>query len=266
MQTWCLIADIHTGSPVGLNPYPTNIIQEKLLDRYIDAIGWFDDRPDVVCCVGDISEGIDPKLDVEDPSIASQFIKASELLAMWRPKSEYIIITGTKTHTHVMHQELEPLLIAQIENTHRKLYNEEIKVTVRRKLNTTINDYFFFSCRHFINTSIIFHGRTTPVVRAQMWDILNGALKAFQEESPVRWPDLLAFGHAHYYDFHRNAWGATLVLPSWKAKGDKFGDEICSGHIDLGVTKIQIGDTREDGWTEETKLYNAGVVSRLESR
>ena len=95
MQRWCLIADLHSGSPVGLSVTPKNPIQAGLLNRYLDAIHWFGDRPDVVLCDGDVTEGIDPKLDVDDPSIISQFANAAQLLAMWHPKNEYIIITGT---------------------------------------------------------------------------------------------------------------------------------------------------------------------------
>jgi hypothetical protein len=266
MQTWCFVADIHCGSPVGLSPTPKNPVQAGLLNRYLDAIDWFGERPDVVVCVGDVSEGIDPKLDIDDPSIASQFLKAAELLAMWKPTTEYIIITGTKTHTHVLHQELEKLLIDIIKQKHWDLYRKEIEVTVHRKLNTRINDWFFLSARHFINSSSIPHGRVTPIVRSQMWGILNAALKSFQEEGPLEWPDLLVFGHVHYYDFHKNAWGATLVVPCFKGIGDKFGDELCDGSVNLGVSKIVIEDTREEGWKEDTRLYNASVVSRVESR
>jgi hypothetical protein len=266
MQRWALCADLHTGSPTGLSYTPRNAVQVGLLNRYNDAISWFGERPDVLLVDGDVVEGVDPKLEIDDPAIASQFLNSIKLITMWRPKTEYIIITGTKTHTHVMQQELEPLFVSLLENEHRKQYGEDIKVTVKRKLNTLINDWFLLSARHFVSSSTVYYSRSTAPVKSQMWSVLNSAIKAYENESPVKWPNLLVFGHTHYYDFHENAWGATLVLPSWKALGDKYGEEICDGHVDLGAFKLEVSDTEEEGWSWDKRLYYAGVAPRMESR
>ena len=265
MQRWCLVADLHSGSPVGLTPTPTNPVQAGLLNRYIDAILWFGDRPDVLLCLGDPTEGVDPKLDIDDYSIVSQFTKSAELLAMWKPKRKYVVITGTKTHTHVQNQELEGVLISMIKQKHWDLYREETEVEIFRKFNTWINGWFNLSCRHHINSSMIPHGRATAALRAKLWSILNAALKAQLEKTELSYPHLIVFGHTHYYMYVEDAWSAAMILGSWKGLGDKYGDEICTGSVQLSATKLTIHDTENEGWEQRTRRYYAGVVSRMEN-
>ena len=95
---------------------------------------------------------------------------------------------------------------------------------------------------------------------------MNAALSSYQEEKPVKYPDLLVFGHTHYYQKTENAWGDTVILPSWKAIGDKFGDEICDGHIDIGLGASFHSDEDIKRWHWDKRLYLANVVTRTESR
>jgi hypothetical protein len=266
---WVWIADLHTGSPVGLTPDPNNPFQTALLDRYIDAINWFQTnyrKPDVVVVVGDPTEGVDRKLDVDDPDIVSQQKKSAEVICMQEAQEEYIIITGTKVHTHLEDQEIEENLADKIKLKSLELYGHVPKVTVRRKLKTTINGWFTAEARHFISRSIIPHGRATAQIRTQMWNIMNAALAASVSDEPIEYPDLLVFGHTHYYQEAANAWGRTVILPSWKAIGDKFGDEICDGHIDVGLVGTFFSNEDEKQWHMKERLYLASVVSRTESR
>jgi hypothetical protein len=265
-QRWAWMADTHSGSPVGLTPYPNNPIQRELYLKYEDAIKWFGEAPDVVVAVGDITEGVDPKLDVEDMKIVSQFEKSAELLAKWKAKKEYILVRGTRVHVSVQFQELEEIATAIIKNKCQEKYGIIPKVTIHSKLKTTINNWFLVEARHFIGASVIPHGRSTAPMRSQMWNILNAALKSYEDEAPVHWPQLLVFAHTHYYNYTDNAWGATMILPAWKALGDKFGDEICDGHVDLGIVKTIIEGEDTKKWTKDVRLYNAGVVSRTEHR
>ena len=268
-KRWVWIADLHGGSPVGLTNYPTNPFQEALYERYLDSISWFYEnygQPDVCVVVGDPTEGVDQKLDIEDHSILSQYQHAAECICRWNASEEYIIITGTKVHTHLQHQQLEEILSDKIKLVCQELYGTTPIVSVRRKLTTTINSWFSVQARHFISRSVIPHGRFTAQARSQMWEILNSAMKSAQSSTPAKWSDLLMFGHAHYYSHTDNGFGETVILPSWKAIGDKFGDEICDGHIDLGCVGTFISDEDEKQWLLRKRIYMANVISRTENR
>ena len=271
-QVWCLLADLHCGSPNGLNPQPESELQEKLLRRYEDAILWFGPPPDVVVAVGDVTEGIDPRWLAElgapggETSYPKQFVQSAEILSMWKAKREYILVSGTQAHSGVSHQSFEPAVATALQAVIYQQSGDMPQVSVRRKLKTTINDWFFLEARHFINRSVIFHGRNTAPARSQMWNILNSALSAYEKGRPIRWPDLLVFGHTHYYTYQENPWVATKILPSWKASGDKYGDELMDGHIDLGVFKLVVGPTKEESWGKSVRIYQASLVDRVESR
>ena len=268
-QRWIWIADLHGGSPVGLTPYPTNEFQQALLKRYDDSIAWYYanyGQPHVCVVVGDPTEGVDQKLDIQDHSIISQYQNAAEAICLWNASEEYIIITGTKVHTHLQHQQLEEILADKIKLVSQDWYGTTPIVSVRRKLKTRVNSWFEVQARHFISRSVIPHGRFTAPARSQMWEIMNSALRSFNKKEPAKWADLLMFGHAHYYTRTDNGYGETVILPSWKAIGDKFGDEICDGHIDIGCVGTFISDEDEKQWILRKRLYEASVISRTENR
>ena len=261
-----IIGDTHTGSPVGLTTAPRNEIQRQVLDRYVDALSWFGDRPEFVVHMGDMTEGVDSKLDIDSPQITEQYSVAAETIVMAGAQKEYFLIRGTPTHASVNNQHLEELAVYSIKEKHREIYDEDVEVTLKNKLNVTFNDWFCLSARHFIGASSIPHGRATAPTRSQMWNILNSALRSQEKKEPAKWPDLLVFGHVHYYQFVQNAWGSVLVVPSFKALGDHYGDTKCDGHVDMGMVRIEIGDTEEEGWDIHRRLYNCSVVSRMEHR
>jgi len=265
-QTWALISDTHCGSPVGLTPYPQNPIQKRIFETWIDCIGWFGKRPDVVVHLGDISEGVNIKLDIDDSRLVSQYEKSVTSLVMWGAVREYILLTGTRIHTHLQEQQLEEFAASMIREKHREIWNENVQVTILRKLNTRINGWFHMQGRHKVSRSIIPHGRATGPLRSLMWEVLNKALKAHYEKTGAKWADLLIWGHVHYYLFAQNSWGSVMTLPGWKAYGDKYGDEECDGSIDIGVIRLIIGETEEEGWSHQARTYHAAMVSRLVDR
>ena len=278
-KTWAITADLQCGLHVGLSPEPKNIIQERLLRRWEDAIAWFGRKPNVLLVVGDITQGVDPRwlanLNNEDlftgvtggdTQVPEQIQKAARLLAMWDAVDEYILVTGTRSHSTVAYQNLEPLVATALEAEIFKTSGKIPKVSVRRKLKTKINDWFILEARHFIGRSVIPHGRSTAPTRSQMWNVLNAAIKSYEEEKPIEYPQILIFAHVHYYNYTENAWGATLICPSWQALGDPYGDEMMDGHVDLGVVKLVVGPDKESSWGKATRLYSASLISRMESR
>jgi hypothetical protein len=188
------------------------------------------------------------------------------MLVLWKPMREYILIRGTPFHVAVDNQEMEEVAASVIRQRHWELYKEDIKVSVYSRLETYINDWFLLDARHKIGKSVVPYGRNTAPVRNQTWGVLNAALKSRRGEKPASWPHLKVFAHVHYYTYSENAWGAVLVLPAWQATGDKYGEEQCDGHVDVGVVKLIVGDTEEEGWTKQVRLYDASVVSRTGQR
>ena len=264
---WSLGADFHCGSTTGLTLAPKNDIQRATLARYADAVAWLDCEPDVVLVNGDGWDGKDPKgKDVTNDDMVDQAMDCADLVVMQRPKKEVILVTGTRYHDQHKNQQFERVFAERVRTQMIEKYDRRIRISVRRKLKTMINSWFMLEARHNIGGSSIPHGRATAPLRSQAWNVLNAAISARESGKPVKWPDLLVFAHRHYYMAAENAWGDVVVLPSWQALGGVYGDEICDGHVDLGLIKLRVGATKETGWSRKKRLYQAGVVPRLEAR
>lgn len=255
------ISDLHCGSPVGLTHNPQNVVQERLYDAYVKSISWFGEPPDYLVVDGDISEGTARFLDFSNPLMVSQLEDAGRLLSLWCPKKETIIITGTVVHSTLELQDMEKVAAKEMQ-----LALGGHKVTITHKLKTTFNGWFLCQARHFIGRSIIPHGRATAPLRSQLWQDLNSFLNSVEQQEPALRTHLHVFGHVHYWTYVENNRGAVVTLPAWKALGDKYGDQVCDGSIDLGVFKTEIGETEDEGWTWDRLLFRPGVVSRLQHR
>jgi len=241
-------------------------MQEALLKHYKTALKW-QGEPDVVMHNGDGWDGKDYKGgDVTTDDMVDQAMDCADLIVMQKPKKEVILVTGTQYHVQHKNQQFERVCVERIKSQMQILHGRKIRVSVRRKLKTTINKWFMLEARHNIGGSAISHGRATAPLRSQAWNVLNSALVAKDSGKAVKWPDLIVFGHRHYYMAAENAWGDVLVLPSWQALGGVYGDEICDGHVDLGLVKLTVGKDKDAGWKREKILFQAGVVPRLEAR
>ena len=266
-QVWLHMTDTHDGSKTGLTHKPKNPVQKMLFLRWKEALDWFGEEPDVVHDNGDGWDGKDEKgKDIDEECMIKQAHSHAEIICMARPKSEVILTTGTRYHDSHKGQNFIESCKKAIEYRMLKDHNREIKVSIRRKLKTTINGWFRLEARHFIGGSSIPHGRATAPLRSQMWNVLNAALASKVKGKPVAWPNLLMFGHRHYYMAAENAWGDVVVLPSWQALGGIYGDEMMDGHVDLGLMKTTIQPTGGEGWERKKILFQAGVVERTEHR
>jgi len=250
-----------------LTTSPKNKIQEALLDRYIDAIKWFGQAPDVVLHVGDGTDGKDPKGgDVDEDCMLKQAEDCAKLIVLQKPKKEVILVTGTRYHDSHHGQEFIEHCAKCIKYDMLKQHKRAIEVSIRRKLKTTINGWFRLEARHCIGGSSIPHGRATAALRAQMWNVLNSALDSQINGGAAGYPHLLTFAHRHNYIDASNAWGTVMILPCWQALGGIYGDEQCDGHVDLGLVKLTVGNKEANGWQFQKRLYLAGVVGRTEAR
>ena len=261
------MGDTHTGSKTGLTASPKRDLQKRLLDRYSDALLWYGERPSTLVHNGDGWDGKDEKgRDIDTDCMLDQAEDCAELIMMADPKDEVILVTGTRYHDSHKGQEFTKHCAAHIKLLSLRCHGKEIKVSIRRKLKTTINGWFILETRHFIGGSSIPHGRATAALKEQLWNVMNAALDARYRDEKVQWPQLLVFSHRHYYVAAETAWGDAIVLPGWQALGGVFGDEICTGHIDLGLVRLEVGEKEVDGWGRDKKLFPAGVVRRTEHR
>ena len=259
-QAWSLCGDFHCGAPTGLTPDPRNKIQEVLLDRYKDALKWLG-PVDKVLVNGDLIDGRDPKsrdYDVED--MLDQAEQAARLIVMQKPKDEVLITMGTRYHETLEAQGFHKHVEKCVRYWSLKELGREIPVTFRRKLKTTINKWFLMEARHFQRSSSVFQGRSTASLRSMMWNVVNAAYNG------GKWPDLLVFSHVHYWTRAENAWATAVTLPCFQALGGAFGDEVCDGHVDVGLARLTVGATKETGWHLERKLYPASAGTRTDSR
>jgi len=253
-----LMSDLHTCGLTALTTDPQNKTQEQVLSRYNETITHFGKKPDALIVNGDAVEGPFPDIhDSTQNDMAVQVSQAVDLIAMWEPKETWII-SGTPRHTG-QSQMWEKQIAAQ-------LNRQGDKALFRTKGKIVFNGWFRFECRHKIGGSSIPHGRATAPLRAKVWNILGAALKSADTGEAAHWPDLIAFAHVHYYQYHEDAFGRVVTLPSWQAHGSRYPDEACDGHVDLGAAQMVIPADAGGRFEWDHIRFPAGVVDRWDRR
>jgi len=249
VKSIALTADWHVGSMTGLSAIPKNDTQKALLSKFKECISMYG-KPDMLIINGDATDGDQRKsggVGLSEADLREQEKDVVALIKLWKPK-EVFLVSGTAYHVGLISSE------QRIADTLNDYCN--IKATYIRKLNLIINNWFRFQARHFIGSSNNPAGRATAAGRANMWEILN----AYQSGDKAA--DLSVFAHVHYYDLHQSAFGTTMVLPCFQAYGTPYGDEKCSGHIDIGMVNLIVGKTEKEGWSWSKQLYSAKIKSR----
>ena len=266
-QTWALVSDFHVGSHTALTTDPKNAIQKGVLERYKDAVAWMSGRPDVAVLNGDGIDGQDRRgRDIDMTDMFQQAEKAAELLFMQRAEKEYIVIAGTAYHEDADANQFSKAIVSHLRYLVAESKQTGVTVSWYRKLNTTINGWFRLEARHKISRSNIPHGKSTAQARAKIWNVLNAAQTAARTGKPIQWPHLIVFGHVHYWNRQEDSFGSVCSLPGWQAIGSRYGDEQCEGHCDLGMCKLVVHPTEDEGWELTPRLYLPAVVSRVEHR
>lgn len=265
-EQWVLLSDTHCGSSCGLNPWPSNPIQEILWQYYMECRTWFGPRPDRLLFNGDATEGIVKFLDSEDPKANSQIEKYCEAIVHWGPLKEYIIITGTGVHNEAAYQNFEYFIADRIKNKHRKYYGEDVEVSVYHKLKRRVNGWFRILARHHINPSRIPQYRATPALREQILHILDEAATAQHENKKAEWAHLTVFGHTHYALNVNHVFGSVLILPGWKTDGAKYGQQKYMGNVQLGVYKLVVSGKEEQEWGLYPHIRPASLISEWEDK
>lgn len=265
-EQWVLISDTHSGSACGLNPWPTNPIQEELWQYYKQCRKWFGPRPDRVLFNGDGTEGVVKFLDYEDPKIATQIEKYCEAIVLWGPLKEYILITGTGVHSEIKYQNFEEHIKDRIFRKHYEYYGEPIEVNVYHKLKRRVNGWFRVLARHYINPSRIPQYRATPALREQILHVLDEAASAEYNSKKAAWAHLTIFGHAHYALSIQHVYGTVLILPAWKAEGTKHGQQKYMGNVQLGIYKLVISGKDKQQWGLYPQVRPASLQSAWEDK
>lgn len=92
-----------------------------------------------------------------------------------------------------------------------------------------------FDAKHHIGGSTIPHGRSTPMKKDKLWNVLWNAEHEAQPKS-----DILIRSHVHYSDVTGDdTWMGytTLALQGW---GSKFGVRQCSGLVKYGFMTFDV--------------------------
>jgi len=211
-------------------------------------------QPDVLIVGGDANDGQDPKgRDVEVDNVPWQISEAEALLLEWQPK-RIEVLAGTAYHTGDTVQ-YETFLAGYFER-------RGIPTGFHWKLRARVNGWFKMQARHKMSRSVIPHGRHTGPSRMQAWQVINAAIEAREKREAVDWPELTIGGHCHYFAQAMTRMGTVIVAPCWKGIGDRFGDMECEGAVDVGIIRIDVGETEEEGWTWRPRLH----LARLEHR
>ena len=252
------IADMHTGGLTALTLDPQNKTQEEVLKRYEATVAAFGPKPDALIVNGDSIEGTYPDItDADEIEISRQQWHATDLIDRWKAK-EIWIISGTARHTGKT-QMWEQGIAQQL----RRMGN---KVNFRTKGKIEFCKWFRVEARHKIGRSTIPHGRATAPLRAKMWNVIGAALTSRDEGKAAHWPDLCVYAHVHYWQYHEDAFGRVVTLPSWQAHGSRYPDEQCDGHVDLGAFQIEVPEEKGGKVTWDVNRYPAGVVDRWDRR
>jgi hypothetical protein len=247
-----IVSDLHCGSEVALRSTPQNKTQQGLLSAWKDAIKWVGVAPDLLIVNGDANDGQDRKgLSIKEHDVPWQIEEAEELIKMWAPKS-VAVVEGSAYHTGDTVQ-YERFLAGY-------LGHSGINATFHTKFRAKINGWFKMQARHKVGRSVVPWGIYTAPARGQTNQVINAAIEAQYKGEPVDWPHLSIFSHVHYWSYSESAQGAVMTTPCWKAVGDRYGDTMCEGHVDIGVVHIRVG--KKGDWSWRKRLYPA----RLESR
>jgi hypothetical protein len=101
-------------------------------------------------------------------------------------------------------------------------------------------------CKHKISGSSIPHGRSTPLARAHLWNLL-WAEREMQPKAQI-----IVRSHVHYHVFTGGAGWVAMTTPALQG-WTKFGSLEVEGTNDIGLVVI---DVEKGKWSWETRLLD----------
>lgn len=101
-----------------------------------------------------------------------------------------------------------------------------------------------FDIKHHISSSIIPHGRVTPVSRDKLWNDI-WSLDGGQPRA-----DILLRSHVHYHTFSGDPDYLAMTLPALQGYGSKFGSRCCSGKVHVGLISFDVDSKGGYSWQQ----------------
>ena len=254
MKRILVVADMHSGSRVGLTPpsyqyqlnsddndyYKYAVIQDKLWNWYKTKVEQVntEKQVDIVLGNADLIDGKGSRSGGTEQITTDRNKQAEIATECIRivGASEGRLTYGTAYHTGTdedMEQRVADSLGWKIES-HGKYDIEGVKIDMR----------------HFVSSSIIPYGRYTSISREYLWRCI------WEDRYQGSKPDILIRSHVHYFGFCGDADHICITTPALQGLGSKFGSRVCSGLVDFGFIVIDCHNG-EYTWRPYTCLLQA---------
>jgi hypothetical protein len=230
MKNVVVISDLHCGSVVGLTPpkYQTGDFlaeQDALWEAYTDAIDRFRENRGnihILLVNGDCIDGKASRWGATDlitSKIHTQISMAAECID-YAGADRIVMTYGTPYHVGA-------------EEDFEKYLADMVGATIKSHAFLEI-DGVNFSLKHKVGASTIPHGRSTPVKRERLWDMIWNV-----EKNQHSLSDVIIRSHVHYFDYTGNSEYLALTTPALQCLGSKYGARMCAGVVDFGIVWFQ---------------------------
>ena len=155
---------------------------------------------------------------------------AMSVEALSLSEADHIVCTyGTPFHTG-NEDDWEGLITS-------RLCDRGFNATIKSQEWITVNGTTF-DIKHKVGASTIPHGRSTPIKKEQLWNLI------WAEIGDQPKAKIILRSHVHYLDYSGTPEYLAMSLPALQGQGTKFGARQCSGVVDFGLVWF---DCYEDG-------------------
>ena len=234
-----IVSDFHCGHEVGLTPPEWNpsyaadhmskyrsYMWEKFNEE-VEAL-----KPiDILVANGDLVDGRGDRqgsLELIILDRQKQAEMAAQIISGLGAKSLYMT---RGTDYHVGPEESWENLVAD------KLNAERIGDVINLDVNGLTMNF-----RHHIGGSQTPIGRTTPLAREAVWNVLWSVRQGF----PLA--DVIVRSHVHYHSFVGGPGWLALTTPGLQGYGTRYGERRLSGLIDWGIVVFDVVDKNDFTW------------------
>ena len=99
-----------------------------------------------------------------------------------------------------------------------------------------------FDYKHFINSSVIPHGRHTAIAREKLWNLLWAEGDMYPNST------IILRAHVHYFTVTGDDRYMGFTLPALQGLGTKFGARVCSGIVNFGFVHFDVEENGDYQW------------------
>lgn len=232
-----IISDLHCGSAYGLVPprwwqkhEPSHYtMQKECWKRYTQRRkAW--KKPDILIINGDCVDGNQHKqggaeLLTTDRNVQAEM--AVQCIQGWEPK-KILMTFGSRYHVSEGAEDFEYIV-------YKLLLKSGYDVEIGGKLFFKAEG-LVFDCRHKVSSSVIPHGKATPLLREVLWNHLKASL----DEEPRA--DVVIRSHAHYYLYVEQLNRVAIITPALQVSRGRYGSRECSGETTWGLIRLTINN------------------------